>query len=285
MAAMADLDGRTFLVTGANTGIGRSTAHELARRGGRVVLATRSADKTFPVIEEIARATGNDDLDHLPLDLADLDSVRTAAETFLARDEPLHVLVNNAGIAGQRGVTAQGFELAFGTNHLGHFLFTTLLLDRLRACAPARIVNVSSDSHYRPKSIDWEALRRPTKTLTGMDEYGVSKLCNVLFTQELARRFPSSEVAAYAVHPGVIASDIWRRVPWPVRPLMTRFMKSTEEGAETTVHCATASELEGTSGRFYVSCREKDPNRIATPELAAELWERSERWAAGADSG
>jgi retinol dehydrogenase 12 len=277
---MADLDGRTFLVTGANTGIGRATAHDLARRGARVVLATRSEEKTRPVIDEMVHDTGNDELEHLALDLADLDSVRAAAEAFLARDQPLHVLINNAGVAGQRGVTAQGFELAFGINHLGHFLLTTLLLERLRQSAPARVVNVSSDSHYRPKEIEWDALRRPTKTVTGMDEYGVSKLCNVLFTQELARRIPDTEVAAHAVHPGVIASDIWRRVPWPVRPIMTRFMKSTEEGATTSLWCATSPDLDGRSGRFYVDCAEKDPNRIATPDLAAELWRRSEAWVA-----
>jgi NAD(P)-dependent dehydrogenase (short-subunit alcohol dehydrogenase family) len=276
--AVTDLDGRTFLVTGANTGIGRATARELARRGGRVVLAGRSEAKVRAATGEIARDTGNDSLDFLELDLADLDAVRSAAESFLARDEPLHVLVNNAGVAGQRGRTAQGFELAFGTNHLGHFLFTLLLLSRLRESGGARVVCVSSDSHYRPKGIDFDVLRRPTRTVTGMDEYGVSKLCNVLFAQELARRVPEPELITAAVHPGVIASDIWRRVPWPVRPIMTRFMGSTEEGAATSIHCATSAALEGRSGRFWVDCEEKAPNRVATPGLARELWERSEEW-------
>ena len=188
--------------------------------------------------------------------------------------------MNNAGVAGQRGETAQGFELAFGINHLGHFLLTTLLLDLLRDGGPSRVVNVSSDSHYSPKGIDFDALRQPTPSFTGMPEYGVSKLCNVLFTQELARRVPPSQVAAHSVHPGVIASEIWRRVPWPIRPVMKRFMKSPEEGAETTVWCATSPELDGVSGRFYVDCREKEPNPVATPELAAELWRRSEGWVA-----
>ena len=268
-----ELRGTTVLVTGANTGIGRATAAALAGRGARIVLACRSEEKTRPVMEDIASTTGNHGLDFLALDLSDLDAVRSAAKTFLDRDEPLHVLLNNAGLAGQRGVTAQGFELAFGVNHLGHFLLTQLLLDRLRDSGRPRVVNVSSDSHYSPKGIDWEALRGPTKSLTGMPEYGVSKLCNVLHAQELARR---SDVLTASLHPGVIASDIWRRVPFPFRSLMKLFMKSPEQGARTSVHCATTPNL--TSGAFYVNCKEKAPNPVATPALAEELWTRSEAW-------
>jgi retinol dehydrogenase 12 len=280
MAAMADLQGKTYLVTGANTGIGGATAHELARRGGKVVLACRSEAKTAPVIADIVASTGNSAVEFLALDLADLDSVRAAAAEFLARDEPLQVLVNNAGVAGQRGETKQGFELAFGINHLGHFLFTTLLLDHMRSTPGGRVVNASSQSHYQANEIDYDAVRQPTKGVTGMNEYAVSKLCNVLFTQELARRVPASEVSTSALHPGVIASDIWRRMPFPIRPLMKVFMKSTDEGAETSVYCATAPELDGVSGRFYTDCREKEPNAAATPELGAQLWQRSEEWTA-----
>jgi retinol dehydrogenase 12 len=280
MAGMGELSGTTFLVTGANTGIGRATAHELARRGGEVVLACRSEDKARPVIDDIVRSTGNDAVRFLGLDLADLESVRRAAAAVIARDEPLHVLVNNAGVAGQRGQTEQGFELTFGVNHLGHFLLTTLLLDLLRASGPARVVTVSSDAHYSAKGIDWDALQRPTETTTGIREYGVSKLANVLFSQELARRVPSAEVCTYALHPGVIASEIWRRIPRPVRIVTNLFMKSVEEGAATSLHCATAPELAGVSGRFYSEAREKDASQLATPEMAAELWERSEAWTA-----
>jgi NAD(P)-dependent dehydrogenase (short-subunit alcohol dehydrogenase family) len=137
---------------------------------------------------------------------------------------------------------------------------------------------VSSDSHYQAKAIDYEVLRTPTPTVTGLREYGVSKLCNVLFTQELARRVDASDVAAYALHPGVIASDIWRRVPFPFDRLMRLFMKSTEQGAETSVYCATDPALAGVSGRYYEKCAEREPSDIATPELAAELWTRSEEW-------
>jgi retinol dehydrogenase 12 len=275
---MGDLDGRTFCITGANTGIGRDTALALARRGGRLIVTNRSRDRSQPVLEELADL-GPDPV-FVPCDLADLDSVRVAADEIVALDEPIHVLIANAGLAGQRGETAQGFELAFGTNHLGHFLLTTMLLPVLRAYAPARVVVVSSDSHYAPDGIDFEAVRRPTKSVTGMPEYGVSKLANVLFAEELARREDPAQVTSYSVHPGVIASDIWRRVPWPVRPIMKRFMKSTEEGAETTVHCATDPALEEETGRFYVDCARKEPSDAVTPELAAELWARSEEWVA-----
>jgi retinol dehydrogenase 12 len=273
-----ELSGRTFLITGANTGIGRATAADLASRGGRVYLACRSAQKGRDAAAAIAAATGNEAVTFLPLDLADLASVRTCAEQFLARGEPLHVLINNGGVAGQRGITADGFELAFGVNHLGHFALTTALLDCLAASAPARVVNVSSDSHYQAKGIDFEAVRRRTASVTGMREYAVSKLSNVLFTQELARRVADRGVTAYALHPGVVASDIWRRVPWPVRPLITRRMITTEEGARTSLYCATAPEVAQVSGRFYDDCREREASPVATGELAATLWQRSEAW-------
>ena len=275
---MGDLEGRRFLVTGANTGIGKATALALAGRGGHVLVACRSEGKAQPAIADIVARTGNPWVEFLPLDLADLASVRATAQSVLDQSEPLHVLVNNAGVAGQRGVTTDGFELAFGVNHLGHFLLTTLLLPLLSESGGARIVNVSSDSHFSAKGIDYEAVRRPTATTTGLREYGVSKLCNVLFTQELARRLGGTDVTTYALHPGVIASDIWRRVPFPFDRVMRLFMKSTEQGAETPVYCATAPELAGVSGRYYEKCAERQASDVATPELAAELWTRSEEW-------
>ena len=175
-----DLDGRTFLITGANTGIGKETARALAARGARLYLACRSEPAGRQAIEEIADQTGNRALELLALDLGDLDSVRRCAEAFLATGEPLHVLINNAGVAGSRGMTASGFERMFGTNHVGPFLFTGLLLDRLRSSAPARIVTVASAAHYNATGIDWNAVRRPTRSFTGMREYSVSKLANVL---------------------------------------------------------------------------------------------------------
>ena len=280
-----DLLGKVYIVTGANTGIGRVTAEELARRGGHLFLAGRSEARTAPVVEEIRRATGNEKVEFLPRDLADPASVRAAADAFLSRGLPLHGLVNNAGLAGQRGLTKDGFEIGFGTNHLGPFLFTLLLLDRLRASAPSRIVNVASRAHYRARGIDWEALRRPTASTGGLGEYSVSKLANVLFTKELARRLGGTGVTTYALHPGVVATDIWRELPWGLRHLAKLFMISPEQGARTTLHCATSPEASNESGLYYDDSKVRHPSRIAQdPALAAELWRRSMEWTSGPSS-
>lgn len=273
-----DLEGKTILITGANTGIGRATAVALGRRGARLYLAGRTRQKMQPVLDEL-RAAGREDAHYLALDLEDLASVRACANEFLATGHPLHVLVNNAGLAGQPGLTKDGFERTFGVNHLGHFLFTELLLDRLKESAPSRIVNVSSRAHARCKGIDFDALKKPATTVTGMHEYQVSKLANVLHAKELARRLEGTNVTTYSLHPGVIASDVWRAVPWPIRPMAKWFMKSTEEGAATSIHCATAPELASASGRYYDECKEKKPNPLADDEaLAKELWQRSVEW-------
>ncbi len=274
---LPDLTGKNAIVTGSNTGIGRVTAVELARAGARVWLACRSRDRTTPVLEEIAAAGGT--AEFLALDLADLGAVRASAQAFLDQSLPLHLLVNNAGLAGQRGITRDNFELTFGVNHLGPFLFTNLLVDRLKQSAPARIVNVASGSHYQARGIDWSSLHRPTKSVSGVPEYAVSKLGNVLFTTELARRLAGTGVTTYSLHPGVIASDIWRKVPWPVRSVMRLFMKSVEEGARTTLHCATAPELAAESGKYYDKSRQKRASSVAgDAALAAELWRRSAEW-------
>jgi NAD(P)-dependent dehydrogenase (short-subunit alcohol dehydrogenase family) len=273
------LEGRVFVVTGANTGIGRATATELARRGGRLILACRAPERSRAVVDAIRRETSNDAVELLQLDLSSLAAVRRAAGELLARDLPLHVLINNAGLAAP-GLTADGFELVFGVNHLGHFLFTNLLLERLRASAPSRVVTVASSAHYRAKGIDFEAARRPTATRTAVREYSVSKLANILFTAELGRRLAGSGITTYAVHPGRVASDIWRRIPWPIRPLMLATMKTNEQGAESSVHCATVPERAAETGLYYHDdCRIRTPSRVAQdPALARTLWERSAAW-------
>jgi retinol dehydrogenase 12 len=277
---VGQLSGRTFLVTGANTGIGLATATDLARQGGRVFLACRSRQKGEAAVAQIAAATESDQVRFLPLDLADLASVRACARAFLALDEPLHVLVNNAGIGGTPGRTKDGFELVFGVNHLGHFALTMGLLECLTA-SRARVVNVASDAHYQAKGIDFDRLRRRTRGITGISEYAVSKLCNVLFSQELARRLDGSGVVSYALHPGVVASDIWRRVPAPVRPLVTRRMLTVEQGARTSLYCATAPGAALRSGAYYEDCAERQPSRVATRELGERLWRHSESWTNG----
>ena len=276
-----DISGRVALVTGANTGIGLVTARELARRGAHVFLACRSASHAQAALDAIRAASGNQKVEALALDLGDFASVRQCANAFLARGLPLHLLVNNAGLAGSRGFTASGFELAFGVNHMGHFLLTQLLLERLKASAPARIVTVASRAHTRTDGIDWNALRQPTRTRTAIHEYAVSKLANVWFSAELGRRLAGSGVTTYALHPGVVASDVWRSVPWPFRSLIKLRMISTEEGAKTSLYCATAPQCAGESGLYYGKCRVRPANSLGQDTaLAQELWQRSEAWLA-----
>lgn len=281
--AAKPLEGRVALVTGANTGIGRVIARELAARGAHVFLACRSQQKAQPVVDEICAQTGEQRAEVLVLDLGDFESVRACARAFLDRGLPLHVLVNNAGLAPRRGQRSKsGFELAFGVNHMGHFLLTQLLLGRIRESAPARIVTVASRAHYDVRrGIDWEALREPTRSRIGMPEYAVSKLANVLFSAELARRLQGSGVTTYSLHPGVVASDIWRGIPWPINALVKLPMIAPEQGALTTLHCATSPQAAAETGLYYDKCRPKAPSKLAQDhELARELWERSEGWIA-----
>jgi NAD(P)-dependent dehydrogenase (short-subunit alcohol dehydrogenase family) len=272
------LEGRVALITGANTGIGRVTALRLAGMGASVFLACRSEARTAPVIDEIRAANPAAKAGWLALELSDFDSVRDCATRFLALGLPLHLLVNNAGIAGARGSTASGFELAFGINHVGHFLLTRLLLERIKQSTPARVVTVASKAHRRVDGIDWKTVRRPTSTLLAVREYATSKLANVLFSAELGRRLKGSGVSTYALHPGVIDSDIWRRLPAPLRALNRRRLISTEEGAQTTLYCATSAPADET-GLYYSDSRPATPSAAAQDaSLAAELWRRSEEW-------
>jgi retinol dehydrogenase-12 len=274
------LAGRTYLVTGANSGIGRAAAEALASRGATVVAACRSQERAQPVVEAIRRSTGNEAVFFLKLDLASLASVRDAARNFEAFGLPLHVLVNNAGTAGVRGTTSDGFEVTFGTNHLGHFLLTSLLLPRLRASAPSRVVTVASASHFQAKGMDFERFRRGTRSLTTYPEYCVSKLCNVLFAQELGRRETANGVSSFSLHPGVVRTRIWRRVPWPARAILTRSMLSPEDGALTVLFCATAPGIEALSGGYFDNCALRAPSHLVQPALARELWEKSSEWVA-----
>jgi retinol dehydrogenase-12 len=269
---------RVYLVTGGNSGIGLATARALAAEGAHLVLACRSVERASPVVEALRRETGNGGIEVLELDLSRLASVRTAAAAFLARGLPLHGLVNNAGVVAP-GLTADGFELVFGVCHVGHFLLTSLLEARLRATAPARVVNVASRAHQNARTIDFEAVRRPTATRTAFREYGVAKLANVLHAAELSRRLAGTGVTTYSVHPGVIATEIWRRIPWPARPLARALMRSPADGARTVIDCLTSEARAAESGRYYVDGAVRAPSGPAQDRaLAAELWERTSAW-------
>ena len=273
-------NGKVALVTGANSGIGWVTARTLALQGYRVFLACRSEARTRPVLEEIRQLSdGTAQAEFLLLDLGDLGSVRRCADAFLKRGLHLHLLICNAGLAGQRGMTTSGFELAFGTCHVGHFLLVELLKERLVESAPARIVMLSSKAHRHAQGIDFDWVRQPTRSRTALQEYAVAKLANLLHAKELARRLEGTGVTTYAVHPGVVATDVWRALPSMFAWVIKLFMRSEEDGAATTLYCATDPRVTGQTGRYYADSKEAQPSPVACdPVLAAELWRRSEGW-------
>jgi NAD(P)-dependent dehydrogenase (short-subunit alcohol dehydrogenase family) len=262
----------TALVTGATGGIGRATAKGLVERGYRVVIGARSASKGQAVAAEIGAA------DCFVADFTSLKEVVSAARAYLTPDLAIDLLVNNAGVGGQRGRSAEGFELAFGVNHLAHFALTTWLLPALLRAPSPRVLMVSSKAHYAAKGFDWASLERKTRTFTGFPEYSNSKLANVLFAKELNRRFSSLE--AVSAHPGVVASKIWRRIPWPFRAYVTRSMLSEEQGAATLLALCDAESL--VPGAYYHFGGEREPSALARDgDLARELWSRSDAWLEG----
>lgn len=274
------LNGKVALVTGANSGIGAVTARELALQGYHVFLACRSINKAQTVIQEIQSLThGQAKVDFIELDLADLDSVRRCAQSFLSRDLPLHLLIANAGLAGQKGLTQSGFELTFGVCHVGHFLLTKLLTEKLIESKPARVVVVASKAHRHVQSINFNAVLKPTNSFGGLKEYAVAKLANILFAKELGRRLYGTGVTVYAVHPGVVSTNVWRAMPQPFVKLISHFMISPEEGAKTTLYCATQPQVAGDTGFYYEDCKVKVSSHAAQNiNLANELWEQSLNW-------
>lgn len=278
---MVDMRGKVALVTGATSGIGRVTAQELARMGAAVVIVSRKPEKVQRIVDEIRQVSGNSKVDGIVADLALLAQVRHAAEAFRRRYDRLDVLVNNVGIgASQPAITEEGIERLFALNHLSYFLLTHLLLDVVRASAPARIVNVSSDAH-RGLRLNFDDLQSERDWgQSGLRAYGRSKLANVLFTRELAQRLAGTGVTANAVHPGMVATDLWRNVGGMFGPVIGAvaplFMRTPEEGARGVVCVATSPEVDGMSGLYFSDCRPVKPSKAARDDAAARrLWDIS----------
>ncbi|MGH0028166.1 MAG: SDR family oxidoreductase [Myxococcota bacterium] len=280
------LEGRTCLVTGATSGIGTETALALARQGAHVVISGRSAEKAEATRSDIVRKSGNPNVDVLLADLSSLAEVRKLADSFLAGYPALHVLVNNAGVVHtERRVTVDGFEATFAVNHLAYFLLTNLLLDRLRQSAPARIVNVASDAHAFG-SMDWDDLQSerafggPLPFVSGMRVYGRSKLANILFNTELARRLEGSGVTANCLHPGMVRTGLGQNnggiAATVAGLLMLPLALSPARGAETSIYLASSPEVEGVSGRYFAKKREARLSRDARDtDAARRLWDIS----------
>jgi NAD(P)-dependent dehydrogenase (short-subunit alcohol dehydrogenase family) len=275
------MSGRTCIVTGATSGIGRMTAFGLARLGATLGLVCRDRARAEATVAEIARETGNRDVSVFIADLSSQAEIRRVAAELLARYPAIHVLVNNAGVVHMTySTTVDGIETVFAVNHLAYFLLTELLLERLTASAPARIVNVASDAHKFTKGIDFDDLGHE-KSYSWIPVYGQSKLANVLFTRELARRLEGTGVTVNSLHPGAVATGLGKnngRLATFLIKLLSPFFRSPERGAETSVYLATDPAVANVSGRYFAKCREARPSAAASDvAVARRLWEVSER--------
>lgn len=286
----ARLDGKTAVITGCNTGIGKITAKDFFERGARVIMACRNTEKASETANDIKTLCQNkENLGELvveELDLSSLKSVRNCAKTLLEKEAKIDLLVNNAGImACPEGKTEDGFETQFGTNHLGHFLFTLLLLPKICQSIPARIVTVSSMAHDRG-TVDFDDLNWEKRKYSPVKAYGQSKLANVLFTKELARKLEENNinnVTAYSLHPGVIKTELGRHMKevfgsfvlfaWG---LFQWALKTPEQGAQTTIYCSIDEKCAKESGLYYAECAVKTPSKEArNEENAKRLWDES----------
>jgi NAD(P)-dependent dehydrogenase (short-subunit alcohol dehydrogenase family) len=284
MADVHDMTGKTVVVTGATSGIGVETAVALAGAGARVVITGRDRARGEAAVEDIKRRSGSQMVALVVFDLGDLSSVRAGAGEILARCPRIDVLVNNAGIVlSDRRVTPDGLEATFAVNHLGPFLLTELLLDRIKASAPARIVNVASTAHKGARrGLDFDDLQSE-RAYRALQVYSKSKLANIQFTTELARRLAGTGVTANSLHPGTVATGYGRDGDTKgvfafglkvIKP----FILSPERGARTSVFLASSSEVAGVTGAYFVRCKQATPTRVArSTEAAARLWEVSEK--------
>lgn len=279
------MQGKTVLITGGNAGIGLATAVDLARQGAQVVIVSRNAEKGQAALKEIAAAASGPQPGMLQADLASFRQVRQLAADFLQQNDRLDVLINNAGaFFSEYGETEDGIERQFAINHLAPFLLTNLLLDKLKACAPSRIVNVASRAHYRG-SMNFDDIGFKQNYDGFLKAYSQSKLANVLFTNELARRLEGTGVTANSLHPGVVSTSIAQkeskgiyRLGWA---LLRPFMITPEKGAQTTIFLASSPKVEGVTGKFFNKSKVQRASDEAYDEaydeaIANRLWELSE---------
>ena len=266
------------MITGASSGLGRVTAMELARMGAILTLVCRDRSRGENTIAEVRQQTGNESVSLMLADLSSQKSIRALASEFLARGEPLHVLVNNAGVVNmKRTLTEDGIETVFAVNHLSYFMLTLLLLERIKQSTPARIVNVASRVHLSG-TMNFDDLGGERRYRM-MGIYGQSKLANILFTYELARRLEGSGVTVNCLHPGGVATGLGKNngaVAKLLIPIIALFMRSPEKGAETQIYLASSPEVEQISGKYFVDCRpDKSSSESYDPAIARRLWDVS----------
>ena len=283
MPASSPMTGRTVVVTGASSGIGKATATALAAAGARTVMTARDEKRGMRARDEVREASGSDQVDIVVFDLADLGSVRDGAKALLGACDRIHVLVNNAGLVlSKRTETKDGFEATFATNHLGPFLLTRELTDRLKASAPARVVTVASTAHRSArKGLDFDDLQSE-RNYAGMRAYAKSKRANILFSNELARRLTGTGVTSNSLHPGTVATGYARDgdasglLAFGVK-IIKPFILTPEKGARTSVYLASSPEVASQTGRYFIKCRPREPSSAARDQAAAaRLWSISE---------
>ncbi len=284
-----NMSGKTVVITGGNSGIGKATAVAFAKAGGRVVITARDAARGQRAVADISAASGSQHVELVVFDLSDLASVRSGAAEILERCPRIDVLINNAGLVlSYRLLSVDGFEATFATNHLGPFLLTELLLDRIKASAPARIVNVASTAHKGARrGLNFDDLQFE-HGYSAMTSYSASKLENIYFTTELARRLSGTGVTVNSLHPGTVRTGYGRdgdtggALGFGIK-IAAPFFLSPEKGARTSVYLASSPDVATVSGKYFAKCKARTPSKAARDEAAAaRLWEVSERLVAEA---
>lgn len=284
----ARLDGKTVIVTGSSTGIGKETAFDMARRGARVIMACRNLEKASEAADQIRKKTGNGNVAIEVLDLASFESIKQFCSKINETEQTIDILINNAGITVcPKWKTKDGYEMQFAVNYLGHFLLTNLLLEKIKKSASSRIVNVASIGYMFGKIV-WDDINSD-KSYGPISAYCKSKLAVVLFTRELAKKLKGTKVTTYSVHPGAVRSEAGRYLTdtygWKVYifiyllyPWAMWFLKNTEEGAQTSIYCAVDENISHLSGSYFKDCRPKKllPNALNDKD-ADKLWDISEK--------
>jgi len=279
---MGEMDGKTVLITGATNGIGKVAALELAKKGAAVVIVGRNPAKTSETVAEIKAASGNTNVDMIVADLSSMAEVRKVADAFKTKHSRLDVLINNAGaVFSTWQETVDGYEMTFAFNHLAYFLLTNLLLDTLKASAPARIVNVSSAAHASG-NLDFDDLdSKKNFGMGGFRAYGLSKLANIMFTYELARRLEGTGVTANVLHPGLVGTGFNKNNGGLMKfamSLLTPFSLTPEQGADTIIYLASSPQVIGVSGKYWEKRKAIQSISASYDEVAQEkLWQVSEQ--------
>jgi len=276
----ARVDGKVVIITGSNTGIGKTTAIDLAQRGAIIVLACRNSEKSNAALKDIKRSSGVNCVYLMQADLSSLKSVKKFVAEFLGKFSKLHILINNAGVMMcPYEKTENGFEKQLGTNHFGHFLLTNLLLKTMVQTGNSRIINVSSYGHWFG-TMNFDDIHSE-KHYISIKAYGRSKLANILFTKELHRKLIGTSVTAFAVHPGAVFTELGRYLPgilqFVLRPFVPCFTKTPTQGAQTQILCAVAEGLEKDSGKYFENCAVALSSKESKDEgVAKKLWDLSE---------